>query len=151
MNATAECFKPYAGGGQGLLFGASFGGGKIDENCARLEASRQAPSIIARCKIFLTTKYAKDAGVTMDDCMPQPKLVTVTVPPPAVVVPPAPLPVITVNVPAPLVTIIPAPVLPLTPSIVVAAQITHHKTHVPCNPVPQGKGKCVVDNQSIRQ
>lgn len=154
MSATAPCFKAYAGGGQGLLFGASFGGGKIDANCAALEASRQAPSIIARCKIFLTTKYAKEAGVTMEDCMPQPKLVSVSVPAPAIVVPApllAPLQPITINMPAPVVTIIPPPVTATTPSIVVAAAATHHKPHVPCNPVPQGKGRCVVDNESIHQ
>ena len=150
MNATAECFKPYAGGGQGLLFGASFGGGKIDQNCAALEASRQAPSLIARCKIFLTTKYAKEAGVTMEDCMPPLRVTVVTAPPVAVAIPaPAPQP-ITVNVP---VTIIPAPVVAPAPSIVVAAAATHHKAHIPCEPttVPSGKKGCVVTNGTINK
>ena len=148
MNATAQCFKPFSGGGQGLLFGASFGGGKIDENCARLEASRQAPSLTARCKVFITSKYAKEAHVTLDDCLPKP-VVVVAAPPVAVVAPAQPS--ITINVPPAIVTVIPSPVVAPTPSVVVAAAATHHKTHVPCTPVPQGKGKCVVDNQSIRQ
>ncbi len=154
MSATASCFKPYSGGGQGLLFGASFGSGKIDQNCAALEASRQAPSIIARCKIFLTVKYAKEAGVTMDDCMPQ---LRVPIPPvlPTVLVPPAPqlLAPITVNVPAPVVTVIPAPVMAPTPSVAVAAAATHHKAHVPCEPVrvPSGKNGCVVTNGTINK
>ena len=152
MNATAECFKPIAGGGQGLLFGASFGGGKIDENCARLEASRQAPSIIARCKIFLTVKFAKEAGVTMDDCMPQPKLVSVVAAP--IISVPVPQPPINLTVSMPPQTIvIQAPPPPSQPSIVEAAKLTHHKARIPCEPttVPSGKKGCVVTNGTINK
>jgi hypothetical protein len=148
MTATVQCFKPFSGGGQGLLFGASFGGGKIDDNCARLEASRQAPSILARCKVYLTSKYAKEAHVTIDDCLPKPVVVIASTPV-AVVAPVQPS--ITINVPPAIVTVIPAPVVAPAPSVAVAAAAMHHRTHVPCNPVPQGKGKCVVDNNSIKQ
>ena len=138
MNATAECFKPYSGGGQGLLFGASFGGGKIDENCAMLEASRQAPSRLARCKIFILNKYAKQGGVSLDDCMTVQFVSTPT--PMAVVTPPAPQPIIpiTVNVPAPLVTVIPPPTVAPTPTVAQAAKLVVHKPRPSC--------KCIYTN-----
>ena len=66
---TVPCFKGYSGGGQSATFGFSFGSGKIDQNCSRLESSRLAPSLVARCKIFITVKWAKQAGVTMEDCL----------------------------------------------------------------------------------
>ena len=49
---TAQCFKGMSGGAQTMAFGASFGGGKIDQNCAILEAARSAPSLLARCKVY---------------------------------------------------------------------------------------------------
>ena len=132
-----------------MLAGGALGFSRIDQNCAALEASRLAPSILARCKVFITVKYAKKAGVTLDDCLPKPVIVVAA---PVAVVAPAPIqPSITINVPPAIVTVIPSPVVAPAPSVVVAAAATHHRTHVPCNPVPQGKGKCVVDNQSIRQ
>lgn len=69
---TVQCFKGISGGAQTMAFGMSLGGGKIDENCAILEASRLAPSQEARCKVYISNKYAKKAGVTMEDCLRQP-------------------------------------------------------------------------------
>jgi len=109
---TVPCFKGFSAGAQGAAFGASFGGGKIDENCAELEAARQAPTRIARCKIFLLNKYAQKAGVTLEDCL-GPVLSTPVVlePTPA----PAVAPSIVVNVPAPVIIEqqVPAPPLPI--------------------------------------
>jgi len=127
---TVPCFKGFSGGAQAAFGGISFGGGKIDANCADLEAARQAPSLLARCKVYVANKYVKAAGVTLDDCL------SVPVPSPAPVVIPAPVPQpppsITINVPAPVVTIIPAPVTPPSPDVAKAAATAaaakvHHK------------------------
>lgn len=66
---TVPCFKGFGGGIQTAPVGLSFGGGKIDENCAILEASRQAPSLRARCLVYISNKYVRDAGVTLADCL----------------------------------------------------------------------------------
>lgn len=70
--STTNCFKGWSAGGQTSLLGGSFGGGGIDKNCAALAAAQNLfamGSRLAACKVILTTKAAKDAGVTMDDCM----------------------------------------------------------------------------------
>lgn len=140
---TVPCFKGFSGGAQAAFGGISFGGGKIDQNCADLEAARQAPSLLARCKVYVANKYVKAAGVTLDDCLAIPA----PPPPPAQVVIPAPQqPSITINVPAPVVTIIPGPVVAPPPSITAASSAAlaakvHHK----------GKPSPVVDNDTIKK
>lgn len=143
---TISCFKGYSGGASTGLFGASFGGGKIDTNCAELEAARQAPSLLARCKVYLTNKYVREAGVTLDDCLPPPVPEATEMekahfdafrePQPT---PPAP---ITINMPAPVVTIIPGPAAPPQVDVAAASKKIVHR-HAPC--------KCVVTNDSIRK
>jgi hypothetical protein len=136
---TVPCFKGIGVGAQGPAFGASFGGGKIDQNCAELEASRQAPSLIARCKVYLLNKYAKQAGVTMEDCLavPEPRATIVEAPVAA------PAPQIVVNVP---------PIVVPTPQITVAVEgpavaekplpppVKQRRVHKPCpaNKASQG-------------
>ncbi len=131
---TTPCFKGYSGGGQGTMFGFSFGGGKIDQNCAALESSRLAPSLVARCKVYITVKYVKAAGVTMADCLAQPPVREDHEREPIAMDVPAPPPIITVNVPAPVVTVIPPPAAPPTPNIVAASHAvkTHHHVVCPC-------------------
>src|SRR5271157_2964663 len=104
---TAQCFKGGAVGGQALSFGFSASGGRIDENCAILETARNFDSVgerLAACKVKISNKYAKAAGVTLEDCM---------------TVPLAPVPVLPAPVPASQPTIIvvpqPAPVAMLPP------------------------------------
>lgn len=104
---TVPCFKSFGLGAQTVAFGGSFGGGKIDPNCAILETARSfgiAGSWVAYCKTMVTDKYAKAAGVTVEDCLKR------YVPPAPVIVPPAPAPVpetkvvvvpVTINAPAP--------------------------------------------------
>lgn len=149
---SAPCFKGYSGGAQAAFGGISFGGGKIDENCAELEAARQAPSLEARCKVYLLNKYVRKAGVTMEDCLSIPEPTITVEQGPATVIPeptPTPAPVITINVPAPVVTIIPGPVVAPPPSIAAAARANataaaakvHHK----------GKPCPVVDNDTIKK
>lgn len=107
---TVGCYKTYSGGAQTQAFGISLGGGKIDKNCAILEAAGRARNILAYCKVYITDKYVHEAGVTLEDCMHQEQVAAVL--PPPIVAAPVPQPVlITVqtetNQPAPVT----APVL----------------------------------------
>ena len=104
---TVTCFKGISGAGQGPMFGFSFGGGKIDHNCAALEVARSFAEVgdsIAYCKVMLTNKYVKQAGVTMGDCLDIYRA-------PAAIVEAPRTPSLTVNVPATQVTVQPAPVV----------------------------------------
>lgn len=168
---TVSCFKGVGVGAQTGFFGASFAGGKIDTNCAELEVSRLAPSLLARCKVFITNKYAKQAGVTLDDCTgisadsaaihetapettresshESSPSITVNVPEPVVNVP-APV----VNVPAPVVISVPAPsayILGTPPAAVVAASKKTHRVRRPsCAPIPKITNKgCTITNDSL--
>jgi hypothetical protein len=123
------CFKGFGVGIQTMAVGGSFGGGKIDGNCAILETARLAPSLLAKCKVYITDKYAKAAGVTLDDCMQQEiaalppvqvndvvptqvQPVVVNVQPAAPVVVPAPAVNIIVPAPAPAVVVKPTVKVP---------------------------------------
>jgi hypothetical protein len=116
MGPTASCFKPFGGGVQTAPVGLSFGSGRIDSNCVLMEDARsfaESGSRLAYCKIMLTKKEVKKAGITMEDCLaqPQPEAVVVPVqvsPPVAVVVPP---PAVVIPTPAAIVAI-PTPVKP---------------------------------------
>jgi len=71
---TAPCFKGYGAGVQGPNLGVSVGGGKVDETCQQLEVARSFAISGARkayCDVMVTTKWAKKAKVTMEDCMYQ--------------------------------------------------------------------------------
>lgn len=68
---TVTCFKGYGAGVQTAPAGVSFGGGKIDENCAILEAARAAHNLRAFCKVYLTNKYVKKSGLTLEECLEQ--------------------------------------------------------------------------------
>lgn len=106
--ATVTCFKGFGAGVQLPMVGGSLGGGKIDENCAILEAARSGAAYggrLAFCKVYISNKYVRKAGVTLADCLVEP-----TVAPAVVSAPVAPAPQITVNVPAPVVQAAPVPV-----------------------------------------
>lgn len=78
--ATVTCFKGVGAGIQTMAFGGSFGGGKIDKNCAILETARSfavSGSRLAYCKTMLTNDYAKRAGITLSDCMTVPVSVSI--------------------------------------------------------------------------
>ena len=107
-----------------MAIGGSFGGGKVDQGCDDRELARSfsGPQTIASCKILISTKKAKKAGITLEDCMksstPAPEPVS---PELLVQVPPPPSPII-VTVP---VTIVPLPVpLPAPPQY--KTEITVH-------------------------
>ena len=108
--STTTCFKGFGVAAQTVPFGASFGGGRIDTNCAILETARQAPNRLSRCMVYITDKYAKAAGVTLEKCMADEP----------VQVQPAPLPA-----PAPVVITVPVAQLP---NPVQTPQIVHTRT-----------------------
>jgi hypothetical protein len=98
---TMSCFKTYSGGAQTVPFGISVGGGKVDDNCRKLETAMHATNQLVYCKIYITTKDAKAAGVTLEDCLgPKPE-VPVVVPTPVAVIPPV---VVTAPEPTPAIT-----------------------------------------------
>ena len=149
---TNPCFKGIGVGVQTMAFGGSFGGGKIDSNCAILEAARLAPNLLSRCKVYISNKYVKAAGVTLDDCLNEPDAPVVA--PVAVVNAPQPIqaptppvfitvePAQPVVVPAPNVVIVaPAP----APSVVVHAA---PRKHVPCVPT-QPNTTCKPDKKIV--
>lgn len=139
MYPTVPCFKGVSVGAQGPAFGASFGGGKIDQNCAILETARSFAGVeayTAYCKVMLTNKYVKKAHVSMEDCMDryEPELPVVVAAPE---VQQAPTHVITISVPAPIITVnVPAPVAPVVEvtKVAVPKAVVHRKVHVanPC-------------------
>jgi hypothetical protein len=114
---TVPCFKGYSGGAQVAQAGVSFGGGKIDPNCAILETARSlalAGSHPAYCQVMATDKYVKAAygkniQKFIDDCMYQPPQ-PAPEPQPIVQVAPQPMPQIVV-VPVTIPTPVPTPVL----------------------------------------
>ena len=117
---TVTCFKPTTMGAQSAAFGIAFGGGKIDDNCARLEVARSfdvAGERLAACKVKISNKYSKQAGVSLDDCMQQQKQAVVI---PATVAP----------TPAPQIIVVPmtAPVALSTSAAVEAFQGFYTRT-----------------------
>lgn len=110
---TVGCFKGYGAGVQTAPVGVSLGGGKIDENCAILEAAGRAHNLLAFCKVYVSNKYVKKAGVTLADCLnapPVPEVRTV------VPVLSTPVPQIIV-IPVGVTLTQPAITLPVTPSV----------------------------------
>src|SRR5271166_5685164 len=87
--STTNCFKGYSAGAQTPLVGGSFGGGGIDKNCAAERVAQDYYAMgnrLAACKVEITTKASKAAGVTLADCLNVP----VSVPRPIIVAPSVP-------------------------------------------------------------
>jgi hypothetical protein len=145
--STANCFKGMSVAGQAGIGGISFGGGKIDSNCAAERIAQDYFAMgnrLAACKVITSTKASKDAGVTMADCMNVPVPVVRTVVP--IVSTPAPAPIkveITNNIPP-----APAPII-LHEEMTVTAprpQAKKRATHKPC-PVTEIQNQCAVKTQ----
>ena len=127
---SAPCVKSFGGGVQTMAIGGSFGGGKIDQGCDARELARSfslTGSRIAACKVLVSTKQAKKAGVTFDDCMGP---VVIAAPLAPVVIREA----LTTAPVAPIVniTVMPAPVmvLPAPPQYRTAVTVTAPKKRV---------------------
>ena len=111
---SAPCIKGYSGGASGASFGLSMGGGKVDEGCAIRETARAfalGGSKLAYCKVLITSKEAKKAGVTLADCLAVPAVVPV----PVAEVVPAPVPV-----PLAVIPELPVEIIPTTAFVVLA-------------------------------
>jgi hypothetical protein len=108
--------KGYSAGGQGAAFGFAIGGSKEDKNCELIELARSFDSMnerLAGCKIKISSKLSKDAGVTLADCMAVEMIERpMPVPPPAPVTPQQPIVVVVPQAPAAAVV---APVVPVAP------------------------------------
>lgn len=128
---TVPCFKTYSGGAQTSAFGISLGGGKVDENCAILETARSfdaAGETLAACKVKISNKYAKNAGVSLEDCLTKErKFIVLPAPTPA----PQPLQPTIIIVPAPVAA--PAPL----PTPVITTTTTQRKDFPNCS-IPNG-------------
>ena len=146
--STANCFKGMSVAGQAGIGGISFGGGKIDSNCAAERIAQDYFAMgnrLAACKVITSTKASKDAGVTLADCMNVPVPVVRTV-----------VPVVSAPIPAPPVTVqitnnippAPAPII-LHEEMTVTAprpQAKKRATHRPC-PVTEIQNQCAVKTQ----
>lgn len=114
--ATAPCLATFGAGAQTIPGGVSFGGSRTDKGCDSRATAQQFALLLgnrlAAAKILCTTKAAKRARLTMDDCLayvPTPApVVSTVVPIVSAPVTPSPVPVVvTVNVPQPLVYLTP--------------------------------------------
>jgi hypothetical protein len=108
---TAPCLGTFGGAAQSIPGGISFGGSKVDRGCdARQTALQFAVTLgnrLAAAKILCSTKAAKQAKLTLEDCLAfAPVPVPVAAPPVPPAVQPAPVSV-TVNAPPAQVTVLP--------------------------------------------
>lgn len=103
---TVTCFKGFGAGVQTAPAGVSFGGGKIDENCAILEAAARAQNKVTYCKVYISNKYVKKAGVTFEDCMAEPA--------PNVMIVRETVPTLVDPLPPPIIDTVPVTVIPAT-------------------------------------
>ncbi len=116
---TAPCMGGFSAGLTLPQIGLAGGSSKEAKNCALLETARSFDANnerLAACKVKITSKYSKAAGVTLADCMQQ-ELVAA---PPIAVAAPAPTPTIIVvpaATPAVPVAAVPVAVAP-SPSLV---------------------------------
>jgi hypothetical protein len=120
---TAPCLAPFGGAAQSIPGGISFGGAKVDQGCDSRATAQQFALLlnnrVAAAKILCTTKAARRAHLTMEDCLastPAPVAVVTPVVAAPSVAQPAPIQV-TVNVPpapaAQLVYLTPPQVAPV--------------------------------------
>jgi hypothetical protein len=102
---TVDCYKTYSGGAQTSAFGISLGGGKIDTNCRKLQTAVHSPNKLVYCKVFITTIDAKEAGVTLQDCLAQDQSPAPVAPVTPAVQVTAPVPVAQAPVPVPTIPV----------------------------------------------
>ena len=101
---TAPCLATFGAAAQSVPGGISFGGSRVDKGCDSRATAQQFALLLgnrtAAAKILCSTKAARRAHLTMDDClvMPAPQPVTPVVIAAPVAAPVAPVQV-TVNMP----------------------------------------------------
>jgi hypothetical protein len=104
------------------MFGASLGGGKIDQDCSARENARLYAAIgsrFAACKQLAATKQAKTADISIADCMVQEEPKPVSAPIPVSQIQPA----VALPVLAPVPVAAPIAVVP-DPTLIPAAHFT---------------------------
>lgn len=144
--ATAPCLAAFGGGAQSIPGGISFGGSRTDKGCDSRATAQQFALLlnnrVAAAKILCTTKAAKRAHLTMEDCLasvapvPSPVMVVPPVSPPPVA---APAPSITVNFPVyqfPQDTAVAK-----APPVVIKKPITKKRVGKPCIVPPSLKSE----------
>jgi hypothetical protein len=67
--ANLNCSIGYGGGAQTAALGVSAAFSRVDKNCARLTVALTARNRLSYCKVYITNKYAKEAHVTLEDCL----------------------------------------------------------------------------------
>ena len=136
--SSVNCFKGFSAGAQTPLIGGSFGGGGIDKNCAAERAAQDylaSGNRLAFCKVMVTTKQSKDAGVTLADCM------NVPAPRPMVVAPPVAAPAPSITVTFPVYQFPQDTVVTKAPSVAVKKPITKKRVGKPCIVPPSLKSE----------
>ena len=140
---TVPCFKGYSGGAQTSAFGISLGGGKVDKNCQILETARSFAlhgSDLAYCKAMVLTDTAKQAHITVQDCMethPEFASASQTLQPqlqPQIIVP---APEVTINVPPAQTIQLPPAQPPVEQPLPAKPIASHHKHKQPNCPVQE--------------
>lgn len=86
---TAPCLATFGGAAQSIPGGISFGGSRVDKGCDSRATAQQFALLlnnrVAAAKILCTTKAARRAHLTIEDCL-------AFVPAPVAIVPPRQLP-----------------------------------------------------------
>ena len=80
---SAPCRVAGSAGLSAPIGGISLGGSKLDKDCSRRETARSFMNLglpDAACKILLSTKDAKEAGLTQADCVVPTKPTTLVLP-----------------------------------------------------------------------
>lgn len=126
--STLNCTTGIGVGGQTAPVGLSLGFSKVNKNCEQLTTALTARNRLTYCKIWIRTKWAKEADITLQDCLDEPQAKVEVVQPV-----PVPTPT-TVVVPAPNVTVVlPAPVSEPKPVITAEQEQSSYL------------GKCTID------
>jgi hypothetical protein len=152
--ATAPCMVAFGAGAQSIPGGISFGGSRTDKGCDSRATAQQFALLlnnrVAVAKILCTTKAAKRAHLTMEDCLasvapvPSPVMVVPPVSPPPVV---APAPSITVNVPPSTMEVFYVPIPHETITVVASKPTAKRKAvHKSC-PVTPIQNQCAVQGE----
>lgn len=147
--ATAPCLAAFGAGAQTVPGGISFGGSRTDKGCDSRATAQQFALLLnnrtAAAKILCTTKAAKRAHLTMEDCLvsvaPQPPI-SVQSAPQSTPISVQPAPQITVNIPQPQVVYLTPPPAPVP--VVSPAKPVHAARRKPIDPCYATIQECVV-------
>jgi hypothetical protein len=137
----------FGAGAQTVPGGISFGGSRTDKGCDSRATAQQFALLLnnrtAAAKILCTTKAARRAHLTMEDC-----LASVTPPPPPIVTASAPAqPAVQPVPPAPQVVIVEIPMPHETVTVTPAKPVVRHAARRKI--APQEKPCYVIQDQCV--